>query len=597
MQKNIKNWKESILESIFSKKETNNIVRILSESLNKSVFIINTERKVVYINTKAKKYFKILNYPNDEIEKFFNIRKDYIQSCLEGKAFSSIKVIIKDDIFYMDIAPFTLNSEIVGGLIVINEKYDSKSFESTFQVLNNINKEIELFYAMYYDEIMVTDDKGKIISVNNPVCEEYYNLNEMHLINTNVKELEDKGIFKPSVTLKVIKEKKLISILQKTQTGKVLMVYGLPVFDNSFKLSKVFSTSKDLTEIYTLKEKLSKTEKLMEKYYLKLKEIKNEQNLFENVIYKSSQMRHLIDLIKRISTVDSHIILNGESGVGKTLFAKIIHKLSNRRSNEFVSINCGAIPENLLESELFGYEKGAFTGAKNEGKIGYIELANNGTLFLDEISELPLQMQVKLLKVLDEKSFTRVGSTKPIKSDFRLIAATNKDLEKLTKENKFREDLFYRLNVIQINIPSLRERKDDIPLLVNFFIEKYNKKYNTNKRLDPKVLDVFSEYKWPGNVRELENIIERLVVTIDKDLIEKSDLPSFFSNQDYQTVQIDQVLPLKKSIDNLEKQLLRKVYEIHKNTYKVAEVLGISQSSVVRKLKKYKININSNSNP
>jgi transcriptional regulator with PAS, ATPase and Fis domain len=597
MQKNIKNWKESILESIFSKKETNNIVRILSESLNKSVFIINTESKVVYINTKAKKYFKILNYPNDEIEKFFNIRKDYIQSCLEGKAFSSIKVIIKDDIFYMDIAPLTLNSEIVGGLIVINDKYDSKSFESTFKVLNNINKEIELFYAMYYDEIMVTDDKGKIISVNNPVCEEYYNLNEMHLINTNVKELEDKGFFKPSVTLKVIKEKKLISILQKTQTGKVLMVYGLPVFDNSFKLSKVFSTSKDLTEIYTLKEKLSKTEKLMEKYYLKLKEIKNEQNLFENVIYKSLQMRHLIDLIKRISTVDSHIILNGESGVGKTLFAKIIHKLSNRRSNEFVSINCGAIPENLLESELFGYEKGAFTGAKNEGKIGYIELANNGTLFLDEISELPLQMQVKLLKVLDEKSFTRVGSTKPIKSDFRLIAATNKDLEKLTKENKFREDLFYRLNVIQINIPPLRERKDDIPLLVNFFIEKYNKKYNTNKRLDPKVLDVFSEYKWPGNVRELENIIERLVVTIDKDLIEKSDLPSFFSNQDYQTVQIDQVLPLKKSIDNLEKQLLGKVYEIHKNTYKVAEVLGISQSSVVRKLKKYKININSNLNP
>jgi len=597
MQKNIKNWKESILESIFSKKETNNIVRILSESLNKSVFIINTESKVVYINTKAKKYFKILNYPNDEIEKFFNIRKDYIQSCLEGKAFSSIKVIIKDDIFYMDIAPLTLNSEIVGGLIVINEKYDSKSFESTFQVLNNINKEIELFYAMYYDEIMVTDDKGKIISVNNPVCEEYYNLNEMHLINTNVKELEDKGIFKPSITLKVIKEKKLISILQKTQTGKVLMVYGLPVFDNSFKLSKVFSTSKDLTEIYTLKEKLSKTEKLMEKYYLKLKEIKNEQNLFENVIYKSSQMRHLIDLIKRISTVDSHIILNGESGVGKTLFAKIIHKLSNRRNNEFVSINCGAIPENLLESELFGYEKGAFTGAKNEGKIGYIELANNGTLFLDEISELPLQMQVKLLKVLDEKSFTRVGSTKPIKSDFRLIAATNKDLEKLTKENKFREDLFYRLNVIQINIPPLRERKDDIPLLVNFFIEKYNKKYNTNKRLDPKVLDVFSEYKWPGNVRELENIIERLVVTIDKALIEKSDLPSFFSNQDYQNVQIDQVLPLKNSIDNLEKQLLGKVYEIHKNTYKVAEVLGISQSSVVRKLKKYKININSNLNP
>ncbi|OSS42579.1 Acetoacetate metabolism regulatory protein AtoC [Desulfurella amilsii] len=595
MQKDIKKWKENVLEIIFNKKETNNVVRVLSESLNKLIFVINTEGKVVYINTKAQKYFKLLNY-NNNIESFFDIGKDYIHSYLEGKAFSSIKIILKSDAFYIDIAPITLNSEIVGGLIVIYEKNDSVSFETTFQLLNNINKEIELFYAMYYDEIMVTDDKGKIIGVNNPVCEECYNLNEINLINTNVKELEDKGIFKPSITLKVIKEKKHISILQKTQTGKVLMVYGLPVFDSSFKLSKVFSTSKDLTEIYTLKEKLSKTEKLMEKYYLKLKEIKNEQNLFENVIYKSSQMRNLIDLIKRISMVDSHIILNGESGVGKTLFAKIIHKLSNRRNNEFVSINCGAIPENLLESELFGYEKGAFTGAKNEGKTGYIELANNGTLFLDEISELALQMQVKLLKVLDEKSFTRVGGIKPIKSDFRLIAATNKDLEKLTKENKFREDLFYRLNVIQISIPLLRERKDDIPLLVNFFIEKYNKKYNTNKKLDPKVFDVFLEYKWPGNVRELENIIERLVVTIDKNLIEKSDLPSFFFNQDYQTVQIDQILPLKKSIDNLEKQLLGKAYEIHKNTYKVAEVLRISQSSVVRKLKKYRININSNSN-
>ncbi|AHF97239.1 Fis family transcriptional regulator [Desulfurella acetivorans A63] len=592
MQKNIKNFKENILENIFGQRKTSNVMRILIDSFDELIFIVNSEGKVIYLNTKSKKYFKATIY--NDIENFFNIDKDYIKLCLEGKAFSSIKVFFKDNIFYLDLAPITLNSKIIGGLIVIYEKYDSESFNITFQLLNNINKEIEMFYEMYYDEIMVTDDKGTIIGINNPVCEEYYNLNEANLINLNVKELENKGIFKPSVTLKAIKEKKHISIIQKTQTGKVLMVYGLPVFDNSFKLLKVFSTSKNLTEIYTLKEKLNKTEKLMEKYYLKLKEIKNEKNLFEYVVYKSPQMKNLVDLIKRISTVDSHIVLSGESGSGKTLFAEIIHKLSNRQNHEFVNINCGAIPENLIESELFGYEKGAFTGARNEGKIGYVELANNGTLFLDEISELPLRMQVKLLKVLDEKSFIKVGGIKPIKSDFKLIAATNKDLEKLVKENKFREDLFYRLNVIQINIPPLRERKDDIPLLANFFMEKYNKKYNTNKKLGPKVFDAFLEYQWPGNVRELENIIERLVVTIDKNLIEKSDLPSLFFNQNSTTLQIDYIFPLKKSIDDLEKQLLQKAYKIHKNTYKMAEVLGISQSSVVRKLKKYKIDINSN---
>jgi transcriptional regulator with PAS, ATPase and Fis domain len=305
-------------------------------------------------------------------------------------------------------------------------------------------------------------------------------------------------------------------------------------------------------------------------------------------------MKTLMSVVEKVARVDSNILLIGESGVGKGLIAETIHKLSNRSNNNFVNINCGAIPETLLESELFGYEKGAFTGANREGKIGQIELADKGTLFLDEISELPLQMQVKLLKVINEKKFIRVGGTKTVTSDFRLIAATNKDLRRLVKEGKFREDLFYRLNVVPISIPPLRERKEDIIVLVKYFLEKYNKRYNVSKKISPEAFDVFLEYNWPGNVRELENCIERIVVTVDKDIIDLSDLPGFLFKpfQDY--TEPTELLPLKKAVEQTERQLIIKAYKLYKNTYKVANILGISQPTVVRKLKKYKQEVSDN---
>ncbi|NMA13840.1 MAG: sigma 54-interacting transcriptional regulator, partial [Clostridia bacterium] len=244
-------------------------------------------------------------------------------------------------------------------------------------------------------------------------------------------------------------------------------------------------------------------------------------------------------------------------------------------------------PEPLLESELFGYESGAFTGAKKSGKTGLIEVANKGTLFLDEIAEMPANLQVKLLQVLQTKCVTRVGGTEPIDVDVRIISATNKDLGKLVKTGKFRLDLYYRLNVIPVHVPPLRERKDDIMPLAENFLERLNKRYQKNVQLMPDVIQVMLNYSWPGNIRELENLIERIVVVSTKNKITIEDLPYFYSLYVDKPVVVNKVIPLNQAINDLEQQMVSLAYKKCKNSYKLGKILGISQSSAHRKIKKY----------
>lgn len=369
-----------------------------------------------------------------------------------------------------------------------------------------------------------------------------------------------------------------------------MIVTGHPVFDENNLLISVVSMAKDITETHRLKEKLEQVEKTAQRYYYELELLKQKEDKSESIQYRSIKMGKLMTMIEKIARVDSNLLITGESGVGKSMIAEEIHKIGIRANKELVSINCGAIPESLLESEFFGYDRGAFTGARNDGKLGKLDLAHGGTLFLDEISELSLQMQVKLLKVIQEKKFMRVGGTKTIESDFRLIAATNKSLEDEVKKGRFREDLYYRLNVIPIEVPPLRERKEDIVLLINYFWNKLNRKYATNRKIDIDVYELLSNYSWPGNVRELENCIERLMVTIDKDRVEAKDLPYYLVNEINKHIENDNLMPLNKAMENLEKQMILNAYKLYKNTYKVAEVLGVSQSTIVRKLKKFGTN-------
>ncbi len=308
------------------------------------------------------------------------------------------------------------------------------------------------------------------------------------------------------------------------------------------------------------------------------------------VIAYSVEMGKVLQVASKVAQVTSTVMILGESGVGKEVVARFIHNASLRRRGPFVTINCGAIPPNLLESELFGYEAGAFTGANRQGKPGMIETASSGTLFLDEISDLPLDLQVKLLQVIQERRLTRVGGIQPIEVDIRIIAATNRDLAKMVERGEFRADLFYRLNVVPIVIPPLRSRRDDIIPLIYHFLAKHNNTHRYNKTISRETREVLTQYSWPGNVRELENLIERLVVTVEGDEIGVEDLPQHVKERDVNCnskVIVEGVIPLREAVEEVERQLIKHAQEEHETTYEIAEALGVNQSTVVRKLKKY----------
>ena len=308
------------------------------------------------------------------------------------------------------------------------------------------------------------------------------------------------------------------------------------------------------------------------------------------IIAYSVEMGKVLHLAGKVAQVTTTVLILGESGVGKEVVARFIHNASLRRNGPFVTINCGAIPQNLLESELFGYEAGAFTGAKREGKPGMIEIASLGTLFLDEISDLPLDLQVKLLQVIQERRLTRVGGIKPVEVDIRIIAATNRDLAKMVEKGEFRADLFYRLNVVPVVIPPLRHRRDDVIPLIYHFLEKHNRAHGYNKTISRNTREVLTRYPWPGNVRELENLIERLVVTVEGEEITVHDLPAYIKGEgDTGSIKVvvKGIMPLREAVEEVERQIIKYAQEEHETTYEMAEALGVNQSTVVRKIKKY----------
>ena len=367
-----------------------------------------------------------------------------------------------------------------------------------------LEQEIEAIIQSNQSNIVVADANGVVLRAS-PSCLEIYGKRADELIGKTVFELERQGIFLPSITVKVLKEKREHQTIQYTKTGRVVMAKGIPVFDEKKRIVRVISFSHDLTEIEQLRQQYEQLKAQMERYESEIEELREKGTHVEGVVMASKRMQTVWQLIQRVARSNATILLTGESGVGKSMYAKIIHTLSERKKGPFIEVNCGAIPESLFESELFGYEAGAFTGADKKGKVGIIEAAHKGTLFLDEIGEIPLAMQAKLLKVIQEKTTRRIGSVHDKTIDFRLIAATNQNLEELVQEGKFRKDLYFRLHVIPIEIPPLRERVEDIILLTQYYLNVMNEKYACRKTLDPRTLDLLTQYHWPGNVRELEN--------------------------------------------------------------------------------------------
>ncbi len=370
---------------------------------------------------------------------------------------------------------------------------------------------------------------------------------------------------------------------------KVILITAFATVETAVEALKMGAVDY-ITKPFDLNEVLLSIEKIVGSLDDTIENLKEQNSSIENYfLSKSIKMQNAIEIMKQVSNSKATIMIYGETGTGKELAAQVIHNLSDRKDKPFIKVNCAAIPENLLESELFGYEKGAFTGANNS-KPGRFELADGGTIFLDEIGDITPLMQVKLLRVIQEKEFERLGGIRTIKVDVRIVAATNRNLEELVKYGTFRQDLFYRLNVVPITLPALRERKEDISQLVQYFLKKSSIISNRNvKEVSDEAFKLLSRYNWPGNIRELENVIERCVVIINSNVINAEALPEYIINFNESALDKD-IGDLNKAVDSAEKTMIIKALkECGGNRTKTSELLGISRRSLHRKIIKYSI--------
>lgn len=460
-----------------------------------------------------------------------------------------------------------------------------------------LEKELDTIIKTSNNNITITDQNG-IILRSNPNHWLIYGIEPNEYIGKSVYQLQKEGILSPSIHAMVLEDKKPVQILQQTKTGRVVMATGFPIFDQNGDIIRAISYSQDQTEILNLQKQYKDLERKLISYQTEVEELRGKESDYHGILFRSQSMEQVVKIIYRVSKTDASVLLLGPSGVGKSTFARMLHAQSNRKNEPFIEVNCSTIPETLFESEMFGYEPGSFTGANKQGKQGLIEQAEQGTLFLDEIGELPLAIQAKLLRVLQEKKIMPIGGKSEKQVNFRLIAATNKNIEEMVEKGEFRLDLFYRINIIPLQIPSLSERKEDIPILIKHYAQTINEKYQLTKKLHPVTYDVLIQYNWPGNVRELENVLERVILTADEEIIYPDHLPTNLRKGnpiiEARTMpefkyEIGEEHNLKTAVEQVEKKLLYKALERCKTTYEMADFLGISQPSVVRKMKQYSI--------
>lgn len=454
---------------------------------------------------------------------------------------------------------------------------------------NYNNNFYKIMAENFGDEIFVTDGNGRVLFVNFAAVKVIGRPGDQ-IIGRNVKELEDEGFFKPSVTLEVLKQRKQVNLIQTLLDGRKVLVTGVPIFDDTKEqIDMVISTTKDVQALTQILE----TIETQKEEITNLRKIAFEE---EGLIAVDSGNVTIKNLLLKIAPLDIPVLLQGETGVGKEVAAKALHRFGQGKDKPMIKINCATIPENLMESELFGYEQGAFTGAERGGKKGKVELAEGGTLFLDEIGEMPLSLQVKLLDFLQDGTFTRVGGTEKQKIKTRVITATNRDLQQMCKDGTFRTDLYYRINVIPFRIPPLRERQEDIDLLTKHFLSKCNSKYKGKKTIDKEAQEELHRHRWPGNVRELEHVIEHAYVLSEENTITRADISELLQDEREEDspelhIKYTGLMPLKEAKWEVEKQLVTQAYKKLGSTYKAAEALKVDQSTIVKLLKKHSVKI------
>ena len=557
------------------------------DSFQFGILVVNSQGEILLSNTAA---LEVLDYSKDSLHatNFSTINpsawKEYQEILISGTIQSGKRNQYRDKVLFVNRWPLWDQDTVVGVISVFQDYMEFEKNYLEFDSYKKLIKELNMIFQSTYDGLYITDGQGMTLRVNKS-WEKITGLKPEDVLGKNTVDLEKQGYVSKFVSPIVIKDKKPISLKATTMTNREVLVSGNPVFNDLGEVEMVVTTVRDLTDIQNLSKELKSAQEKTKEYQAKLETLQQQFLQEEDAIAKSKPMKDIVRMALQIGDVKTPILITGETGSGKEVVAQLFHK-HNRYSSQgpFLKINCGAIPDNLLEAELFGYERGAFTNANPKGKPGLMELAEGGTLVLDEIGELTLNVQSKLLAVLQDHEIIRVGGIRSRKIDVRFIFITNRDLENMVKNGEFREDLFYRMNIIPIHVPPLRERKDDIIPLINYFVQQFTKKYNKNIRLTREAIETLYTYAWPGNVRELRHLIERFVVVHNNQEIDRQDIP-INVNQDLIPNFFDSEINLKQAVKEFEIQFIKKSIEQFGDIQTAATRLGVNQSTLYRKLK------------
>jgi PAS domain S-box-containing protein len=452
---------------------------------------------------------------------------------------------------------------------------EAADFEAVFEAIMRNSK----------DGLFITDHEGTVIMVNR-ATEKMVDFDVSKILGRNVREIVAAGFYDKSVALEVLKKKQPVSMIQVSRNGQRILATGIPIFGDNGNIRFVLVNDRDITSLENLTDSLEE-ELLGRDVHYEFSDLGLAATELQDFVVKAAAMHEVMKTAVRAARYDLTLVITGHSGVGKSMIARMVHRLSERRNGKFVDVNCGAISDSLIESELFGYEKGAFTGASPQGKKGLFEIADKGTLFLDEIGEIPMHLQVKLLRFLEGGEVVRVGGLKSIKVNTRVIAATNRNLEEMVEKGSFRSDLYFRLNVVPLRIPSLAERKEEIGPLIDFFLARFNREYKVSKTISRAVKNSLLSYTFPGNIRELENLVKRLVTMTEDEDIKIHHLPErLLKAAANSSVPADREAGGMEDVRDLELQKIQEAVNKYGSQHKAATALGLSQSTVSRKLKR-----------
>lgn len=509
----------------------------------------------------------------------------------DGKRRMEIPIQLESGEYLTNVSPVMLQGKLVGVICLLEESTNLEKVAMKMDFFQNIILELDAIIDSSSDGLFVCDAQANVIRVN-PASERIHHIKENELIGKNMVDLIKQGFIDRSAALEASQSKTTVSLLQNKDDRKLIST-GTPVFDDAGNLIRVVVSERDISEIDKLQRELEEQASLKDQLKDQLIEIQQADLKNNQIIARSPSMIKTLEKALKASPANSSVLITGESGVGKGLIANLIHNNSRRSNNPLIRINCGAIPETLIESELFGYEAGAFTGAQSRGKPGSLELANGGSLFLDEVAELPLSAQVKLLRFLEDGRLIRLGDSKERTIDARILAATHRNLKNMVAKGTFRHDLYYRLNVIPLHLPALRERNACILPLIRHYIDYFADLVGARKRLSRAALDALLAYAYPGNVRELMNICERAVVMSGPEVIDLPDLPRDVNRRSSElTVLADQwpeEMTLNQILQSVEQKVLRATIQKYETQCEAASVLGVSQPTIARRLKKYGI--------